>query len=73
MRVVGYIRVSSPDQVEGYSLAAQERAIEEYCRAREFVLVPVYREEGVSARSDRLQKRPELVRALSSSTWKPGR
>ena len=33
MRAVGYIRVSDPSQVEGYSLDAQERYFTEYCES----------------------------------------
>jgi predicted site-specific integrase-resolvase len=32
LRAVGYIRVSSKDQVEGYSLDFQTEAIQDYCK-----------------------------------------
>lgn len=67
MRAAGYLRVSSVDQTEGYSLAAQERAIEEICRARGFILVRVYRDEGISAHSDRVDKRPGLLELLDDA------
>ena len=34
MRVVGYFRVSTEDQVEGWSLEAQKKAFEEFCEAK---------------------------------------
>lgn len=67
MRAVGYTRVSSAEQVEGYSLAAQERAIGEACAARGFQLEGIYRDEGLSAHTDRLDKRPGLVRLLDDA------
>ena len=58
MKAAAYIRVSSVDQVDGHSLEAQERAIGEYCRSRGWELVTVYREEGKSAHTDSIHKRP---------------
>lgn len=57
MRVVGYVRVSSEEQVEGYSLDAQESAIKRYALERGLELVGIYRDEGQSAfgRGDRIQ------------------
>ena len=34
-----YLRVSSEEQVEGFSLDAQERAIETYCREHGYQIV----------------------------------
>jgi len=67
MRVAAYIRVSSQGQVEGYSLEAQERAIREYCRARGWELVAIYREEGKSAHSDSIAKRPKFRQLLEDA------
>lgn len=57
MRVVGYVRVSSDEQVEGYSLDAQESAIKRYALEYGMQLVSIYRDEGQSAfhHSDRAQ------------------
>jgi DNA invertase Pin-like site-specific DNA recombinase len=49
--------VSSEEQVEGYSLSAQERAIAAYCAAHGYEVVACYRDEGKSARSDDVAKR----------------
>lgn len=47
--VVGYCRVSSLEQCDGLSLPAQERAIRAYCELREFRLVELVVDPGVSA------------------------
>ncbi len=52
-RAALYVRVSSEEQVEGYSLSAQERAIEAYCRDHGYEIVARYRDEGKSARTRR--------------------
>ncbi|MCI0869695.1 MAG: recombinase family protein [Chloroflexi bacterium] len=64
MKAVGYIRVSDASQVEGYSLSAQQRIFEEYCESRDWTLAAIYREEGVSANTDAISKRPEFKRLL---------
>ena len=64
MRVLAYIRVSSLDQVDGHSLEAQIRAIREYCRSRGWELVAIYREEGKSADTDSIAKRPKFRQLL---------
>ena len=58
IRVVAYLRVSDLSQVDGRSLDAQERLIQELCKSRGWTLVRVYREEGKSARSESIKKRP---------------
>ena len=68
MKAVGYIRVSDPSQVEGHSLQAQERLFLELCKSRGWEAVKVYREEGVSAHSDAIAKRPS---SNSSSMMQP--
>ena len=50
LRAVGYVRVSTEDQArEGFSLSAQERAISDWCKAKRWNLVKVYKDEGISA------------------------
>ena len=51
MRVVGYIRVSSRKQIEGYSLKLQTNKIKEYCKLMEYELVEIYEDRGVSGMS----------------------
>ena len=61
-----YVRVSSKEQVEGYSLEAQLRACREYCAARGYTVVEVY-SEGRSAHTDNLAKRPQFARMLADA------
>ena len=67
MRAVAYIRVSSQDQVAGYSLDAQERSFNEICRARDWDPVGIYREEGRSAHVDSISKRPVFRQLLEDA------
>jgi len=67
MRAVAYIRVSSQDQVTGYSLDAQERSFNEMCRSRNWEPMRIYREEGRSAHSDSISKRPVFRQLLEDS------
>jgi site-specific DNA recombinase len=62
---VGYLRVSSDEQVEGLSLSSQERKIREWCSARGFELVAVFRDEGESAYNDDISKRPGFAALLN--------
>ena len=64
MRAVGYVRVSSDQQVDNYSIPAQRREVEEFCSAKGWSLTAIYSEEGFSARSESLDKRPEIKRLL---------
>jgi site-specific DNA recombinase len=67
LRAVGYVRVSGKKQVEGASLEAQEAGIRALCRKRDYDFVEVYVEPGRSARSDKIEKRPELRRLLDDA------
>ena len=58
MRVAGYIRVSSAEQVENWSLDAQQRAIADLCHSKGWELVGFYREEGASAWAESSERRP---------------
>ena len=66
-RAIAYLRVSTVSQVDGRSLDAQERSFQELCRNRGWADVGAYREEGKSAHSDSIKKRPELQRLLEDS------
>jgi DNA invertase Pin-like site-specific DNA recombinase len=64
-RVVGYIRVSTDEQVEsGAGLEAQRRAIIAAADSRGYELVRIYEDAGVSGKS--LNGRPGLLSALQS-------
>lgn len=65
MRAALYARVSTEDQaVEGFSLDAQIKRLEAYCRVRGWEPVGYYRDEGYSGRNT---ERPEYRRMLSES------
>src|SRR5438270_13779369 len=66
-RAVGYFRVSSEEQVEGYSIAAQERAYRQYCEAHSYTSVAEYRDEGKSARTDHIRRRPQFAQMLQDA------
>lgn len=52
MNVIGYLRCSTSEQSDsGHGLAAQETALQEACERREWVLLDVVRDEGVSGKS----------------------
>lgn len=63
-KAAGYIRVSDESQVDASSLAAQEFAIRRYCETHGYDLIRIYREEGVSAHTDRIEQRPEFAALL---------
>ncbi len=65
MRAGVYCRVSSEEQVEGFSLDAQRRALHEYCAGKGWTVVDEYADEGKSARGDAIEKRPEFARMMA--------
>ncbi|MDP9373154.1 MAG: recombinase family protein, partial [Chloroflexota bacterium] len=65
MRVAAYIRVSSEEQAEGYSLDAQREAIRAYCRLSDWDDVAWYA-EAVSAWTDEVARRPVFARMLGA-------
>jgi site-specific DNA recombinase len=67
MRAALYERVSSEEQVEGYSLDAQDRAGRAYCAAHGWEVAKVYRDEGRSARTDDLAKRLAFQQLLADA------
>src|SRR5688500_2438632 len=62
-----YDRVSSDEQVEGYSLYAQDRAGRASCDAHGWTVAHVYRDEGKSARADYPTMRPQFARMLADA------
>src|SRR5215213_762541 len=67
IRAALYERVSSEEQVEGYSLDAQDRAGRLYCQAHGWEIPNVYRDEGRSARTDDLARRPAFQQMLADA------
>jgi site-specific DNA recombinase len=68
MRAVAYIRVSDLSQVEGYSLDAQERLFLQHCKTKGWTPLQVYREEGRSAHSDSIRRRPAFRQLLEDAS-----
>ena len=66
-RAALYVRVSTEEQVEGYSLEAQDRAGRLYCDAHGWEIIDVYRDEGRSARTDDLARRPAFQQLLADA------
>ena len=64
LKVAGYIRVSDETQVDGHSLQAQDTEIQRWCQHRGHQLVYIYREEGKSAHTERIERRPQLMALL---------
>lgn len=69
MNLVGYLRVSSDGQVDGFGLETQEKAIRRWCRNEGHRLVAVVADAGVSGATDALD-RPgfcEVLRLLTAN------
>ena len=67
MRYALLARVSSEEQVEGYSLDAQIRAFRTLVDSRGGIIYHEWIEEGVSAHTDDVTKRPLFQEAISSA------
>ena len=50
---IGYVRVSTKQQISGNSLSYQKEAIEAYCKISNIALVKIYSDEGISAYKER--------------------
>jgi site-specific DNA recombinase len=64
MRSALYGRVSSEEQLEGYSIDAQRRNYQLLVQGRGWESVAEYIEEGRSARSENINKRPKFKEAI---------
>jgi DNA invertase Pin-like site-specific DNA recombinase len=63
--VIGYVRVSTAEQVDGQGLDVQRSGLRDYCKAQGLVLVAILSDEGVSGSNglvDRLGLAEALVR-----------
>src|SRR5712692_6170609 len=67
LRAAAYIRVSSEEQVDGHSLDAQKRAIEQACAERDWTIVEWYADEGISAHTDDIAKRPAFHKLVQDA------
>lgn len=66
MRLAFYARVSSEEQVQGYSIDAQLRAGRELAEGKGAEFVP-YVEEGRSARTEDIRKRPVFRQMMADA------
>jgi len=55
-RAVGYVRVSTEEQIKGESLSTQRKQIEEFCESKKWGLIKTYDDEGRTGAS--LDARP---------------
>ena len=67
LRAAVYARVSSEEQVEGYSLDAQSRACRKFASEHGWVVSSEYVEEGRSARTDNINKRPQFKKMMAAA------
>ena len=58
LRAVGYRRVSTREQLDGFSLAAQENNIKQYVTGQGWQFLEMYTDAGISAKKD--SQRPAL-------------
>lgn len=59
--------MSSEEQVDGFSLDAQRRLLQEHCAAKGWPVVEEYADEGKSARGDAIEKRPAFKRMMEDA------
>ena len=63
-KAIGYLRVSTAEQANGFGLEVQEQAIRTYARDRDIRLVSVLEDAGQSG-SNGLDDRPALAKGLA--------
>lgn len=63
MKAVAYIRVSTLDQAQGFSLEGQEQQIREWCKKHGYELINVYKD----SQSGKLQEREALLQLLDDA------
>lgn len=67
MRAALYARVSTEEQLEGYSIDAQKRAFHTLCQGRGWIPHSEYIEAGRSAHTDDIRKRPVFKQAIDDA------
>src|SRR3954469_13296315 len=67
MRAGIYYRVSSEEQVDGFSLDAQRRILLDFCQTKGWDVADEYAYEGISSRGDQIEKRPQFKRLLEDA------
>lgn len=66
MNAALYARVSTEEQVEGYSIDAQRRAFQAFVEGRGWTIYQEYIDEGKPARTDDVSKRPSMCPMVGS-------
>lgn len=66
-RAALYARVSSQEQTEGYSIDAQVRAFRNLCESKGWTIFNEYLEEGRSAHTENVNKRPVFKQAMTDA------
>lgn len=62
-----YIRVSTEDQArEGFSLGEQEERLREFCKFKRYEIFKVYKDAGISAKSDKRPAYQEMLEDIKS-------
>ena len=64
MKAVLYARVSSEEQIDNWSISAQKHEFSDLCQQKGWQSTGIYCEEGVSAHTDSIEKRPQFKRLL---------
>jgi site-specific DNA recombinase len=64
LNVAGYVRVSSEEQVENYSIPQQKEMIENYCKVRSWNLIKIYGDGGFTGANT---ERPALNEFLDNA------
>jgi len=67
LRAALYARVSTEEQTEGYSIDAQRRAFQALCQSKGWTPDYEYIEEGKSAHTDNIRKRPVFKQAIDDA------
>jgi site-specific DNA recombinase len=67
MKAALYARVSTEEQTEGYSIDAQRRAFVTLCESKQWIPYREYIDEGKSARTEDINKRPALKEAIADA------
>jgi DNA invertase Pin-like site-specific DNA recombinase len=65
LRAVGYRRVSMREQLDGFSLEAQAESIRKFASERNWKLVHIYTDAGISAKKD--SERPQFMKLMNDS------
>jgi site-specific DNA recombinase len=65
LRAVGYRRVSMRGQLDGFSLEAQAESIRKFASERNWKLVHIYTDAGISAKKD--SERPQFMKLMNDS------